>query len=395
MSGAIPASSQHARMTVPLAIALLSSAVIVAGTNLMYPLLPLIAADLGVEESRIGLVIAAYTAPAVVLAPLFGLVADLYGRRWLLIGGLTLFAVAGLAAALTPTFDQLLLARVVQGIGMSALSPLTIVLLTDLAKDREQELDAQGKKVAIDRVAIIAFPLVGGALALISWRAALLCYAAALVAVAVAYLWMPETRAPGKASLGGYLRDMLSALKERRVWLAFAVGFLRFVLDYGYFVYMPLFLGLRYGASVVVMSAMVSISAAGAIVTAVSVRRLSAFASIERLLTIAFLLSAVGLVIVVSQPPLWFVAIGSFLIGLGNGLISPLQKTLITRTAPPALRGGVISCDRMVQQLAKSLSPTLLGLLLLVGPMEAVLSILIVVSAVGVGLMAMAERKRV
>ena len=50
-----------------------------------------------------------------------------------------------------------------------------------------------------------------------------------------------------------------------------------------------------------------------------------------------------------------------FLFGLGNGLISPLQKSLMTRRTPPELRGGVIAVDRVIQQVAKSAAPALLG----------------------------------
>jgi MFS family permease len=61
-----------------------------------------------------------------------------------------------------------------------------------------------------------------------------------------------------------------------------------------------------------------------------------------------------------------------FLFGLGNGLISPLQKNLLTRRTPVALRGGVISVDRLIQQVAKSIAPALLGMLLVAAPLAAV-----------------------
>ena len=65
-------------------------------------------------------------------------------------------------------------------------------------------------------------------------------------------------------------------------------------------------------------------------------------------------------------------ALASFVFGLGNGLISPLQKSLLTRRTPPSLRGGVVSVDRVIQQVAKSLAPSLMGLLLLLANLEAV-----------------------
>jgi hypothetical protein len=53
-----------------------------------------------------------------------------------------------------------------------------------------------------------------------------------------------------------------------------------------------------------------------------------------------------------------------FVYGLGNGLISPLQKGLLTRNAPGGVLAGVVALDRMLQQVAKSIAPAAMGLLL-------------------------------
>ena len=72
------------------------------------------------------------------------------------------------------------------------------------------------------------------------------------------------------------------------------------------------------------------------------------------------------------HPPIWLVGVAVFIFGMANGLISPLQKSLLTRNTQPALRGGVISVDRVIQQIAKSLAPAMMGLLLLVAELEVV-----------------------
>ena len=128
---------------------------------------------------------------------------------------------------------------------------------------------------------------------------------------------------------------------------------------------------------------LIAASACGSIMTATVVGRLHRHLAAERLLAIAFLSSAVGLVLVALPVPLWASGTGAFLFGLGNGLISPLQKNLLTRRTPVALRGGVISCDRVIQQVAKSVAPSLMGLLLLVAPLAAVFWVLAVFSLIG------------
>jgi len=366
----------------PLAIAFGASVAVVSGATMLYPVLPVLAADLAVDESRIGLAMVAFTAPAIVLAPLFGILADRRGRKWMLMLGLALFGIAGAAAALAPSYDWVLVCRAVQGIGMSAITPLTIVLISDLLPE-EQEIHGQGLKVAIDRVAMIILPLAGGILAALSWRAAFLPYLLILPLAFAAYLWMPETSNPNVETLKQYLARTMRAVREPRLTLAFATGFMRFFLDYGLFTYLPLLVVLRYGASAATSGWLIAISAVGSILTAMTVGHIHQRQPAEGLLAIAFGASALALAIIALEQPLWIVAFASFIFGLGNGLISPLQKSLLTRRTHASLRGGVVSVDRVIQQVAKSLAPSLMGLLLLVAPLEAVFWSLCVVSAIG------------
>lgn len=366
----------------PLAIAFAASIAAVSGATLLYPVLPVIAADLAVDEAEIGLVMAAFTAPAIVLAPLFGILADLHGRRWLLVFGLAVFGLAGAATALAPSYEWVLILRAIQGVGASALLPLTIVLISDILPDH-QEIRGQGIKVALDRVAMIVLPLIGGALAILSWRAAFMPFLLIVVLALAAYLWMPETGRPGQDSLKQYLARTSRAIREPRLTLAFATGFLRFFLDYGLYTYLPIIVALRYGASPAVSGLLIAVSAAGSIATALGIGRIYGRVATETLLALAFFASAIGVALPALGAPLWLIAIGILLFGLGNGLISPLQKSLMTRRTPPELRGGVIAVDRVIQQVAKSAAPALLGALLLVAPLEALFWTMTAMSALG------------
>lgn len=377
-----------------LAIALATSVTLVSGTALVYPVLPVVASDFHVDAAKVGLIISVFTAPAVFLAPVFGVIADLHGRRRLLIFGLSLFALAGTAAAWAPSFDWLLLLRALQGVGMSALSPLTIALISDILPE-DRELHGQGLKVAIDRIGNISLPIIGGLLAAVSWRAPFGMYALVFV-LALAALWrMPETNAAGGHSLKQYLTDTSIAVRQPRLVIAYGTGFLRFFLDYGLYTYLPLLLSMRYGAPATTVGWLIAISAVGSIVTAMSIGRIHKWQRPEWLLSLAFCASAAALVLIALVSPLWVLGVATFIFGLGNGLISPLQKSLLTRRTPANLRGGVISFDRMIQQVAKSLSPVLLGLLLIAADLPAVFWALAALSLLGTAALVRAGTKPV
>ncbi len=229
---------------------------------------------------------------------------------------------------------------------------------------------------------MILLPLIGGTLAAISWRAAFAAYAAILPVAIAAFVWMPETGTPHSGGLAHYLKETAAALRERRLRLAFFTGFVRFFLDYGLYTYLPLLLSLRHAASAVTAGWLIAASASGSILTAITVGYTYRLIPADRLLALAFLASAAGLVLVALVVPLWAAGVGTFLFGLGNGLISPLQKNLLTRRTPASLRGGVISCDRVIQQIAKSLAPSVMGLLLAIAPLATVFWALAVFSAI-------------
>ena len=283
---------------------------------------------------------------------------------------------------MAPSYEWVLILRAIQGVGASALLPLTIVLISDILPD-DREIRGQGIKVALDRVAMIVLPLIGGALAILSWRVAFVPFLLIVLLALAAYLWMPETGRPGHDSLKDYLARTSRAIREPRLTLAFATGFLRFFLDYGLYTYLPIILALRYGASPAIVGLLIAVSAVGSIITAISIGCVYGRVATEKLLALAFLVSAVGVGLPALGAPLWLIGIGLFLFGLGNGLISPLQKSLMTRRTPAELRGGVIAVDRVIQQVAKSAAPALLGAMLLVAPLEALFWTMGVMSALG------------
>jgi predicted MFS family arabinose efflux permease len=259
---------------------------------------------------------------------------------------------------------------------------LTIVLISDVLPE-EEELQGQGIKVALDRVSMILLPLIGGALAILSWRASFVPFFLILLLALAALLWMPETGRPRQDSLRPYLTRTCRALREPRFTLAFATGFLRFFLDYGLYTYLPILVAFRYGARPVAVGVLIALSAVGSILTASSIRRIHGRASTEKLLALAFFLSAIGLAIPALGAPLWQVGVAMLLFGLGNGLISPLQKSLMTRRTPPELRGGVIAVDRVIQQIAKSAAPALLGVMLLAASLETLFWTMCAMSMLG------------
>jgi ACDE family multidrug resistance protein len=368
--GGLPAHTRRG-----LVVAFSTSIAAVMGSQLVFPVLPPMMQQLAVSESAIGLVVSVYSIPMIFLAPLAGAIADLHGRRPLLFVGMLLFGLGGAAVSLAPSFEWVIALRALQGIGATAILPLTIVLLSDLVSGH-QESGAQGMKVFLDRIGIFVIPLLAGVLAVVSWRLPFLLFALAVPVAFLGLAWLPETRPREPTSLRTYLGGFRSIGRRPRLLIAFSAGFLRFFLDYGYFTYLPVYLALARGDSPATVGLLFGFFAAGAMVTATQVGRLARRYEVTHLVFVGFALAGVSVLVIPLLPSTLLVGLSLFVYGLGNGVISPLQKSLLTQNAPADVRAGVVSLDRVVQQVAKSLAPGVMGLLLLVADVSAVFWVL-------------------
>ncbi len=115
-------------------------------------------------------VFSAYILAATISMPLWGRLADLYGRRRVYLTGLAIFLVGSVLSGLAPSMTVLIVCRTLQGLGGGALIPLGMTIIADLY-GLEQRARMQGYFSATWGLASIVGPLIGGFLTdHLSWR---------------------------------------------------------------------------------------------------------------------------------------------------------------------------------------------------------------------------------
>jgi MFS family permease len=115
-------------------------------------------------------VFSAYLLAATVTMPIYGRLADLYGRRRILLIAIGLFVLGAGACAAAQTMTQLILARVLQGLGAGGLMPVALVVTGDLFSLRERAR-IQGLFSGVWGVASLAGPILGAGLTVtFGWR---------------------------------------------------------------------------------------------------------------------------------------------------------------------------------------------------------------------------------
>jgi EmrB/QacA subfamily drug resistance transporter len=131
--------------------------------------LPQIVTDLGGNQYY-NWVVTIYLLTSTITVPFYGKLSDLYGRKPLLMIGITIFLIGSALSGLSQTMWQLILFRGIQGIGAGALFPISLAVIGDLFSPAERGR-YQGLFGAVFGVAFIVGPFLGGTLTdLFSWH---------------------------------------------------------------------------------------------------------------------------------------------------------------------------------------------------------------------------------
>src|SRR5262249_28758098 len=106
-------------------------------------------------------IVTAYLLAATAVTPLYGKLADIRGRRPVLLAGIAIFVVGSVACALAPNMPALIAARAVQGLGGGGLIALAQTIMGDAVSPRERGR-YQGYFGAVFATSSIAGPVLGG-----------------------------------------------------------------------------------------------------------------------------------------------------------------------------------------------------------------------------------------
>ena len=171
--------------------------------------LPRIGAELGADAAGLQWTVNGYTLSLASLILLGGSLSDRFGRRRIFVVGVGWFAAASLLCGLATSVEQLVAARVFQGVGGALLTPGALAIL-----ETSFHPDDRGKAIGawsgLGGLAGALGPFLGGWIVQVaSWRLVFLVNVPlAAVVIAVALRHVPESRDPEAAprlDLGGAL----------------------------------------------------------------------------------------------------------------------------------------------------------------------------------------------
>ncbi len=180
-----------------LAAAVLGSGMAMLDGTIVNVALRKIGQDLDASLSQLQWISNGYLLALASLILLGGSLGDRFGRRRVFVIGVVWFALASLLCGMAQSPDQLIVARIVQGIGAALLTPGSLAMI-QAAYRLEDRAKAIGAWSGLGGIAAALGPFIGGYLVqYANWRwAFLLNLPVAMITVLIASRCVPETQDP-------------------------------------------------------------------------------------------------------------------------------------------------------------------------------------------------------
>src|SRR6266702_6382796 len=154
--------SQHLKTVRPLVIAsvMASMAMVAIEATIVSTAMPQIVTQLG-GLHLYSWVFSSFLLTQTAMTVIFCKLADLYGRKPVVLAGIAIFLVGSVLAGFAWSMPAMIVFRLIQGIGAGAIQPVTLTIVGDLYPARERG-KIQGYLASVWAISAVVGPMVGG-----------------------------------------------------------------------------------------------------------------------------------------------------------------------------------------------------------------------------------------
>jgi MFS family permease len=362
---ATPLTTESRHWQRNLAVCVFGSFTTIVAMTLLLPFLPLYVQELGVQDHAAivqlsGVAYGATFFTAALVAPLWGRLADLYGRKLMLIRASLGMAVAMSLIGMAQNVWQLVLLRLLAGLLGGYASGSTVLVATQTPKARSGW--ALGTLSSGIMAGNLAGPLIGGVLPpLIGIRATFLAAGAVIFVSFLATTFLireePHLRGKGKARANGGWR----AIPDKRPVIAMLVaGMLLMLANMSIEPIITVYVAqLVPDPARVTLVAGLAMSAAalGSILSAARLGKLADRIGHWNVIVVGLLVSGLLLIPQAFVTAGWQLVGLRFLMGLALGGLLPCIAAVIRHNVPEGSAGGVLGYSTSSQYVGQVAGP--------------------------------------
>jgi EmrB/QacA subfamily drug resistance transporter len=385
--------------------------------TIVSTVMPQIVADLG-GLRLYSWVFSSFLLAQTAMTVVFGNLADIYGRKPVMLAGIVIFLIGSLLAGFAWSMPSMIVFRLIQGVGAGAIQPVAMTIVADLYPARERG-KIQGYLASVWAISAVFGPIAGGLIIRnVSWawvfwinipvglatmagfmaflkenaaherrsidiggavaftilvtsflialteiggidQARLGLASAVFVVSTLAFVWQERRAANPMVSFALWSRRPIAATN--------AVGLLAGMTLMGLTTFLPIYVQIVLQRSPVVAGLALTTMLVGWPAGAVVAARLFHRVALQRLLLAGTLLLPVGAVLLVALRPQSspvVAALGSLIMGFGMGLISISSLVLTQELVDASQRGSVTASVLFSRNVGSTLGATVLGAVL-------------------------------
>jgi MFS transporter, ACDE family, multidrug resistance protein len=347
----------------------------IMGATIYNPAIPAIQRHFNVSQEQVAWVSTIFQIPGAIITPIFGILADYFGRKQILVPSLLAFALGGVMSGFAENFSSLIGWRLLQGIGTSSLEPLQLTLIGDLYRGRKLGT-VMALNAALIGITSAFFPLIGGILGQFDWRytfmPSVLAVLVSIFVITILALPKQQTR-PQNFQLKEYLRNALTSVNNHQViGLLFAIMSF-FMLQVGTcLIFIPIFASDLFQTSTIMNGILLTSMSLSLALIAPQLGVLNRKFSEIQLIKIAFVIFSLALFLIPFTPSFWLLFVPMFLLGAAQGLAFPCIQGLLGGLAADESRGAFMSVNSTIQSWGQTLGPLLGGLIIMRWGIKAV-----------------------
>lgn len=346
------------------------------GFSIILPLLPYYARHFNATPQMVGILIASYSICQFLASPILGDLSDRYGRRPVLlysqIGSCLGFVLMGIALNLPNPLLWLFVARIIDGLTGGNLT-VAQAYISDITRPEERARNF-GMIIGVSfGLGFLIGPMLGGFLSRFGYD--IPAYAAAffsLSSVLATLFLLPESQHEREEKVAGFLSyytrafDYLGIGELRRLLMIFffmSLPFGLYVTMYPLFTDLQLHLTAEQAGYFLGLAGFLGIVWQGAVIGPL-VKRIGDYQA----LVLGLLFSAAGLYFLALVDVWWKLIIVAVLFSFGHGISRPSLTSIITMSAPPQRRGGVLGATTSIESFTRIIAPLIGGAIIALHP---------------------------
>ncbi|MFM7406696.1 MAG: MFS transporter [Cuspidothrix sp.] len=353
-----------------LMVLLATASFIVMTGGVIAPIFPEIVTDLHLSPALAGYLISSHFLTVGIFSPILGILADRLGPVRILVISLILYALFGMAGGLMQSFLPMLITRGLIGAasgGIAAASLGLLVKMYDSAQERSQAIAYVSSVITVSN---IIYPVLGGIVGTLHWRAVFCLYGLALpLALLVVLTLQPQiaSKTPSSESSqeGKHPDKLIQTFTNPFTLQLFLTLCLTAATAYAVIIYLPLYLKTTMNASSALIGIILASQALGAAgISAFGVRKLTQRFGLIGTTGLGFSCMALPLISIPQIHQLIFLFPTTIILGIGLGIVVPSLYNLLSNLAPSEYQSSILAAGTGANFLGQFLCPSLFGIVL-------------------------------